>query len=91
MAPQTTGLRCPKCGDMAPKPCFDSRKEPEGAQIRRRRGCSKCGHRFNTYEVHEELLQMIEQIRDMPPAAFARLLDLGRTARHLRELLTEML
>ncbi len=45
-------MRCPKCGCQADK-VIDSRASREGATIRRRRECTKCGHRFTTYEEFE--------------------------------------
>src|SRR5438552_14445381 len=42
-------MRCPKCGGQDDK-VIDSRASREGATIRRRRECLKCGHRFTTYE-----------------------------------------
>src|ERR1700752_95314 len=42
-------MRCPKCGGQEDK-VIDSRASREGATIRRRRQCLKCGHRFTTYE-----------------------------------------
>jgi transcriptional repressor NrdR len=42
-------MRCPKCGCQEDK-VVDSRASREGATIRRRRECAKCGHRFTTYE-----------------------------------------
>ena len=42
-------MRCPKCGSQEDK-VIDSRASREGATIRRRRECAKCGHRFTTYE-----------------------------------------
>ena len=42
-------MRCPKCGCQEDK-VIDSRSSREGATIRRRRECLKCGHRFTTYE-----------------------------------------
>jgi transcriptional repressor NrdR len=45
-------MRCPKCGCQEDK-VIDSRASREGATIRRRRECSKCGHRFTTYEEFE--------------------------------------
>jgi transcriptional repressor NrdR len=50
-------MRCPKCGDSDDK-VIDSRASREGATIRRRRECAKCGHRFTTYEEveHEGLM-----------------------------------
>ncbi len=42
-------MKCPKCGVDDDK-VLDSRAAREGAAIRRRRECLKCGHRFTTYE-----------------------------------------
>ena len=42
-------MKCPKCGVDDDK-VLDSRSAREGAAIRRRRECVKCGHRFTTYE-----------------------------------------
>lgn len=42
-------MLCPKC--RSPKgQVVDSRLTKEGAVVRRRRACVKCGHRFTTYE-----------------------------------------
>lgn len=42
-------MKCPKCGVDNDK-VLDSRGVRDGAAIRRRRECVKCGHRFTTYE-----------------------------------------
>ena len=42
-------MKCPKCQADDDK-VLDSRSAREGAAIRRRRECLKCGHRFTTYE-----------------------------------------
>jgi len=42
-------MRCPKCAYQEDK-VIDSRSARNGAVIRRRRMCLKCGHRFTTYE-----------------------------------------
>ncbi len=42
-------MKCPKCSVDDDK-VLDSRSAREGAAIRRRRECLKCGHRFTTYE-----------------------------------------
>jgi len=42
-------MRCPKCGNEEDK-VIDSRSVREGASIRRRRACLRCGYRFTTYE-----------------------------------------
>ena len=50
-------MRCPKCLCLEDK-VVDSRATREGATIRRRRECLKCGHRYTTYEEieHEGLM-----------------------------------
>jgi len=49
-------MRCPKCKAVDDK-VIDSRSSRDGALIRRRRECLKCGARFTTYEeiYHEKL------------------------------------
>ena len=42
-------MKCPKCGVDEDR-VLDSRSAREGAAIRRRRECTKCGYRFTTYE-----------------------------------------
>ena len=42
-------MKCPKCGNDDDK-VLDSRSARDGAAIRRRRECMKCGRRFTTYE-----------------------------------------
>ena len=42
-------MKCPKCGIDEDR-VLDSRSARDGAAIRRRRECAKCGHRFTTYE-----------------------------------------
>ena len=41
-------MKCPKCGVDEDR-VLDSRSARDGAAIRRRRECTKCGHRFTTY------------------------------------------
>lgn len=47
-------MKCPFCGDMDSK-VVDSRHSEDGISIRRRRECTRCQHRFTTYEVVETL------------------------------------
>lgn len=42
-------MKCPRCGADDDK-VLDSRTAREGAAIRRRRECVRCGRRFTTYE-----------------------------------------
>src|SRR5215472_8911630 len=54
-------MRCPKCGCQEDK-VIDSRASREVATIRRRRECTKCGHRFTTYEeVEREGLMVLKR------------------------------
>jgi transcriptional repressor NrdR len=51
-------MRCPKCHAQDDK-VIDSRSSGDGAQIRRRRECLKCGTRFTTYEeIYREKLRV---------------------------------
>jgi transcriptional repressor NrdR len=45
-------MKCPQCGFMEDR-VVDSRTTKEGAAIRRRRECTKCGKRYTTYEYIE--------------------------------------
>ncbi len=47
-------MNCPFCGHPDDK-VIDSRSSSEGSAVRRRRECGKCGKRFTTYEVVEEM------------------------------------
>ena len=54
-------MRCPKCAGDRDK-VIDSRTVRDGASIRRRRICLKCGHRFTTYEsVAAPALQVLKR------------------------------
>ena len=44
-------MRCPKCSSIDSR-VVDSRTPSQGANIRRRRECNQCGHRFSTIEQH---------------------------------------
>ena len=50
-------MTCPECGSNKIK-CLDSRKQND--QVRRRKECLCCQHRFNTYEIREEDLEALE-------------------------------
>lgn len=51
-------MKCPFCAYKEDK-VVDSRATQEGAAIRRRRECLRCGKRFTTYEYIEELALMV--------------------------------
>lgn len=48
-----TSMRCPRCNCNDDK-VLESRSTKDGTQIRRRRQCLNCGHRFTSYERIEE-------------------------------------
>ena len=47
-------MKCPFCG-CEDSHVIDSRSVEEGASIRRRRECPRCGRRFTTYEKYEQI------------------------------------
>lgn len=49
----TPTMKCPCCGYPEDK-VIDSRSARDGAAIRRRRECLKCGHRYTTFEEVEQ-------------------------------------
>ena len=51
-------MRCPWCGHPDDK-VVDSRPADQGAAIRRRRECLKCGRRYTTFERAEEVVQIV--------------------------------
>ena len=51
-------MKCPFCGNPEDK-VVDSRANPEGDSIRRRRECLKCQRRFTTYEHPEKSAVMV--------------------------------
>jgi transcriptional repressor NrdR len=51
-------VRCPYCDYLESK-VIDSRRTEGDYEIRRRRECMACGHRFTTYEKVEELPLMV--------------------------------
>ena len=54
-------MKCPKCGADEDR-VLDSRAAREGAAIRRRRECEKCGYRFTTYEeIDRDEVQVIKR------------------------------
>jgi len=51
-------MKCPVCADAETR-VIDSRVIKEGAEIRRRRACESCAHRFTTYERAEGTFPMV--------------------------------
>ncbi|VVM08255.1 transcriptional regulator NrdR [Methylacidimicrobium tartarophylax] len=64
-------MKCPKCGKQKDR-VVDSRPLREGAVVRRRRECLKCGARFTTYEEIEQLALRVKK-RDGSFQIFDRL------------------
>ena len=51
-------MKCPACGHQSSR-VVDSRPGPDGVEIRRRRECDDCTHRFTTYERIEDSGKMV--------------------------------
>lgn len=51
-------MKCPVCGELDTR-VIDSRSAKEGAEIRRRRLCDSCSHRFTTYERADRALPVV--------------------------------
>lgn len=51
-------MHCPFC-DTSDSKVIDSRLAAQGAQIRRRRECAKCGERFTTFESYEVVMPRV--------------------------------
>ncbi len=51
-------MKCPVCSELDTR-VVDSRGIKEGTEIRRRRQCDACSHRFTTYEVAERRLPVV--------------------------------
>jgi transcriptional repressor NrdR len=51
-------MKCPICGELGTR-VVDSRSAKEDSEIRRRRLCDSCSHRFTTYERVEQSLPVV--------------------------------
>lgn len=63
-------MLCPFCGHLESK-VVNSRQNPRGDAIRRRRECLECGHRFTTFEMIEKTPIIVVK-RDSKREAFDR-------------------
>ncbi len=63
-------MLCPFCGHVESK-VVNSRQNPRGDAIRRRRECLECAHRFTTFEMVEKTPILVVK-RDGKRAAFDR-------------------
>jgi transcriptional repressor NrdR len=60
MTSRMLGMVCASC--QSPTRVLESRPAPDGGAVRRRRECSRCGHRFTTFERREpEPLHVIKR------------------------------
>ncbi len=54
-------MRCPRCSSIQDK-VRESRQNPSGTTIRRRRECLSCGYRYTSYEkIEEKPLRVIKR------------------------------
>ena len=51
-------MKCPLCGELDTR-VVDSRSVKDDTEIRRRRQCDACSHRFTTYEQIERILPVV--------------------------------
>lgn len=70
-----SGVRCPECGQDDDH-VVDSRPQPDGEAIRRRRECRACGSRFTTFErIERPPLLVRKRSGALVPFEVARVLD----------------
>jgi transcriptional regulator NrdR family protein len=55
-------VKCPYCGSNKSS-VLDSRDTEDSLEIRRRRECVKCLHRFTTYESYGKTKSIVEKIK----------------------------
>jgi transcriptional repressor NrdR len=78
-------VNCPHCD--SPTAILETRKAEAGAALRRRRECTKCGHRFTTYErAVPEALVVIKRDGHRQPFDREKLLRSLNRATHKRKL-----
>lgn len=53
-------LTCPKCGGNVY--VLETRYLKTTTAVRRRRGCEKCGYKYNTYELDDETYKKLEGV-----------------------------
>lgn len=60
-------MRCPRCASLHDR-VIESRQNPSGTTIRRRRECLSCGYRCTSYEkIEEKPLKVIKRDRRREP------------------------
>jgi transcriptional repressor NrdR len=76
-------VNCPRCDQ--PTGILETRKSDGGSALRRRRQCTKCGHRFTTYErAVPETLEVIKRDGRRQPFGREKLLRSLNGATHKR-------
>ena len=84
-------MKCPACQHPETK-VIDSRVSKEGAAIRRRRECLKCGYRFTTYErVEMQLPLVIKRDGRREPFEREKVIEGIRRACHKRPISIEQI
>lgn len=57
--PQNASMRCVRCGRLTE--VRETRTQDSGVVNRRRRECTECGHKFNTYEIDDALEKTLKK------------------------------
>ncbi|HWP31111.1 MAG TPA: transcriptional regulator NrdR [Fimbriimonadales bacterium] len=84
-------MTCPFCGCPDDK-VIDSRPAREGAAIRRRRECVRCGKRFTTFEeVEQRTLVVVKKDGRREPFQIAKVLESMKVACRKRPIPTSVL
>ena len=84
-------MKCPYCGHQEDK-VLDSRSAKDGEAIKRRRECTSCGGRFNTFEeIEERQLIVIKKDETREPFERSKILRGMVTACEKRPVSTEAL
>jgi len=84
-------MKCPYCGHQEDK-VLDSRSSKDGEAIKRRRECTSCGGRFNTFEeIEERQLIVIKKDETREPFERSKILRGMVTACEKRPVSTEAL
>jgi transcriptional repressor NrdR len=77
-------VNCPRCD--SPTKTLETRRVPDGA-VRRRRECSRSGHRFTTYErAVPDVLEVVKRDGSRQPFDREKLLGSLNRATHKRKL-----
>lgn len=84
-------MKCPYCGHQEDK-VLDSRSAKDGEAIKRRRECTSCGGRFNTFEeIEERQIIVIKKDETREPFERSKILRGMQTACEKRPVSAEAL